>query len=162
MRANKDTNESVRRRERHKSTTRNPHDALKLPVYRKEMSSMFMLTVTPKSPALSIMSPASSTVTAALGTHSSCHPPTSGGGWGGGNGPQTYLIVVAHVSIQLVHIMRTLQKSRTSKHQVCEVFLLRPDIRLLPDWSPRCRFLECRNRSQCLDTPRPSAHTVER
>lgn len=42
------------------------------------------------------------------------------GGWQ--NGPQTYLIVVAHVSIQLVHVMRTLRKSRTGKHQVCEVF----------------------------------------
>lgn len=70
-----------------------------------------MLTVTPDSPALSIMRPAASAVTAALRRQNNHQPRTTARGEARKSPAQTYLIVIAHVPVQLVNIMRTLEES---------------------------------------------------
>lgn len=75
-----------------------------------------MLTVAPESPALGVMRPAASTVTAALRTHNKGHGGTSGGEGGQRtlDWVETYLVVITHVPVQLVHVMRTLARSKNS------------------------------------------------
>lgn len=123
--------------------------------------SFAMLTVTPEPPALAIMRPASSAVTAALRTQSNRHART----------PESAEATKPSTNLPDCY--------RTCTHPACAHYEdtgeepkqhgLRfvspppsPDFCLLPDWSLRCRFLECHSRSQCLDTPRLSAHTAKR
>lgn len=127
---------------------------------RRSCGVAAMLTVAPESPALGVVRPAASTVTAALRTHSKGQGGTSGGGQRRLDWVETYLVVITHVPVQLVHVMRTLARSKKQRRLAFPSFFF--FVCFLPGWRLRCRFLGCRSRSRCPDTPRPSARTANR
>lgn len=127
---------------------------------RRSCSVAAMLTVAPESPALAVMRPAASTVTAALRTHNKGQGGTSGGAEE--TKPGTNLPGCYHTCTRPACARYEDTSKEQKQRRLAFPSFFFPFVCFLPGGSLRCRFPECRSRSRCPGTPRLSARTANR